>query len=76
MLTEEQLREAENILRKRKCQREGHDYEVRMKGMLGIPEGVQCVNCGDFWRVFKPVDPPTMVVKTIDAPTHVMPRQT
>lgn len=76
MLTEEQLREADQILRKRKCQREGHDYEVLMKGVLGIPDGVLCASCGDYWRVFRPVDPPTQVIKTIDAPTRLIPKQT
>lgn len=75
MLTEEQLQEADKILRKRQCQREGHDYDVHVI-QLNVPKGIYCRRCDEYWRVFHPVDSPTMVVNTIDAPTRVIPKQT
>lgn len=73
-LTEEQLQQAEKILNKRKCQRLGHDFEVHAT-IGNMPKGVYCARCGEYWRVFHPVDPPTQVVSTIDMPTSVLPRQ-
>lgn len=74
MLTEDQLREADRILRRRRCQREGHDYEVQVHRFANMPTGILCANCGESWRVFHPVDSPTQVVRTIEAETAIMPK--
>ena len=74
MLSEEQLQEADRILKKRECKRVSHDYEVHAT-IGNMPKGVYCARCGEYWRVFHPVDPPTQIVNTIDMPTRVMPKQ-
>lgn len=73
MLTEEQLQEAASILRKRHCSVNGHDFDVLITNS-GIPTGIKCNCCGDYWRVFNPVDPPTQLVSTIEPPTTFLPK--
>lgn len=73
-LTEDQIHEADYILRRRECARNGHDYDIQLVISKNMPSGIVCTNCGESWRVFHPVDSPTIAVKTIDAPTHVMPK--
>lgn len=76
MLTEEQLQEAELILKRRYCSFHGHDYDVQINLMQNMPTGIRCERCGDYWRVFHPVDPPTQLISTIDAPTRLISKQT
>lgn len=68
------LAEARALLKKEECRLNGHDYDVQTNLMTGMPVGIRCNNCGDFWRVFHPVDSPTVSVRTIEAKTEVMPR--
>lgn len=69
------LAEARQIIKLEECRFHGHTYDVQVHAMTRKPLGVICTNCGETWRVFHPVDSPTVVVKPIEAPTQVMPRQ-
>lgn len=79
MLTEEQIQEAEKILKHRHCAKFGHDFRVVVKGMYRhIPDSIICGNgCGGWWKVmaeFGPIDDPTVPINQIDVPTTVIPK--
>lgn len=74
MLSEDQIREADFILRRRRCAKYGHDFEVQVVMGKGLPSGIVCNECGESWRVFHPVASPTVTIQNIDAPTTVMPK--